>query len=40
MAVLNLWSMEEQRSALENYFIKWKGDHEQVDDMLLIGFRL
>jgi sigma-B regulation protein RsbU (phosphoserine phosphatase) len=30
---------DEQNEFLKNYFEKWKGDNEQVDDILVIGFR-
>ncbi|HOT15146.1 MAG TPA: response regulator [Bacteroidales bacterium] len=32
-------SMKEQKILLEDYFNQWKGDFEQVDDVLVIGFR-
>lgn len=32
-------SMEEQKSAIIETFLKWKGKHEQVDDILILGFR-
>ncbi|MEI6407769.1 MAG: two-component regulator propeller domain-containing protein [Bacteroidota bacterium] len=31
--------IKEQEVLLENYFEKWRGDHEQVDDVLIIGIR-
>jgi len=33
-------SMEEQKQKLEKVFSEWKGNSEQVDDMLVIGFRV
>jgi tetratricopeptide (TPR) repeat protein len=33
-------SMDEQKSALENTLESWKGDLEQVDDILVIGIRI
>ena len=33
-------SMEEQKEILENTFESWKGDLEQVDDVLVIGIRV
>jgi serine phosphatase RsbU (regulator of sigma subunit) len=33
-------SMEEQKKALEKTFESWKGDLEQVDDILVIGIRV
>lgn len=32
--------MQLQKEILDNTFISWKGDHEQVDDVLVIGLRL
>ncbi|MBA3971953.1 MAG: tetratricopeptide repeat protein [Bacteroidetes bacterium] len=32
-------TMKEQKEALEKAFNKWKGDYEQVDDVLIIGLR-
>jgi serine phosphatase RsbU (regulator of sigma subunit) len=32
--------MQLQKEILDNTFIKWKGDREQVDDVLVIGLRL
>ena len=28
-----------QRDFLKNAFDKWKGNHEQVDDVLVVGFK-
>ncbi|HKR07141.1 MAG TPA: response regulator [Bacteroidia bacterium] len=33
-------NMGEQEVFLKNYFEKWKGDNEQVDDILVIGIRV
>jgi len=33
-------SMNEQGAYLSSYFEKWKGDKEQLDDVLVIGIRL
>jgi serine phosphatase RsbU (regulator of sigma subunit) len=33
-------SMEEQEQALRKLFLDWKGSHEQVDDVLVIGIRI
>jgi serine phosphatase RsbU (regulator of sigma subunit) len=33
-------SLREQQSRLEDHFDQWKGGHEQVDDVLVIGIRL
>jgi serine phosphatase RsbU (regulator of sigma subunit) len=32
-------SMEDQQSALDATIEKWKGDYEQIDDILIIGRR-
>lgn len=32
--------MKEQHRIIENEFDEWKGDHEQVDDVLVIGVRV
>ena len=32
--------MEEQRKAIETAFISWMGNHEQVDDVCMIGVRV
>ncbi|MFI5150461.1 MAG: two-component regulator propeller domain-containing protein [Bacteroidia bacterium] len=31
--------LSEQKEILRNHFINWKGEQEQVDDVLVIGFR-
>jgi len=33
-------SMKEQKTALEKAIEQWRGDLEQVDDILVIGIRL
>ncbi|HNP47298.1 MAG TPA: cyclic nucleotide-binding domain-containing protein [Bacteroidia bacterium] len=33
-------SMEEQRSGLNSVFDEWKGNHEQIDDVLIMGVRI
>ncbi|HOZ83367.1 MAG TPA: SpoIIE family protein phosphatase [Bacteroidia bacterium] len=33
-------SMNEQKIYLQNYFNEWKGNNEQVDDVLIIGIRI
>lgn len=33
-------TMEEQQNSLNSYFNSWRGDLEQVDDVLVIGIRL
>ncbi|MCK4661417.1 MAG: response regulator [Bacteroidales bacterium] len=33
-------NMNEQKNYLENYFNNWKGNNEQTDDLLIIGFKL
>ena len=37
---INYLSMEEQKLKLNSIFEKWKGSHEQVDDVLLIGVKI
>lgn len=32
--------MSEQKDVLEDRFIQWKGDLEQIDDVLIMGFRI
>jgi hypothetical protein len=31
--------MKLQRAIIEKAFIRWMGEHEQVDDVLVIGFK-
>lgn len=38
-SICNL-SMNEQRQAIKNNFIDWKGYHEQVDDICVIGVKI
>jgi len=33
-------SMAEQKKILEDSFEKWKGDHDQIDDVLVIGIKI
>lgn len=33
-------SMEEQRAKLAHTIMEWKGDHEQIDDVLVMGIRI
>ncbi len=33
------YPMEEQQKALEDTFIKWKGNEEQIDDVLVVGVK-
>ena len=33
-------SMEEQRSILDNTIEEWKGDLDQLDDILVVGFKI
>jgi hypothetical protein len=32
--------MDEQKEAMSKFFFDWKGTHDQVDDILLIGVRV
>ncbi|MGZ3920827.1 MAG: histidine kinase, partial [Bacteroidia bacterium] len=33
-------TMSQQKEYLANFFEEWKGNNEQVDDILVIGIRL
>ena len=33
-------NMDEQKKRLEKYFNDWKGNYEQVDDVLVIGIKV
>jgi serine phosphatase RsbU (regulator of sigma subunit) len=33
-------SMDEQKNTLEKHFNDWKGNHEQIDDVCIIGVKL
>ena len=37
---INHLSMEKQKQELEQFFIEWRGDNEQVDDVCIIGFKV
>jgi serine phosphatase RsbU (regulator of sigma subunit)/HAMP domain-containing protein len=37
---INSLSMNQQHAALQQRFNDWKGDHEQVDDVLVVGVRI
>jgi hypothetical protein len=32
--------MQQQRKSISNSFLAWKGDLDQVDDVLLVGIKL
>ena len=32
--------LAEQRKTMKEEFLKWKGKHEQVDDVLLVGIKI
>jgi serine phosphatase RsbU (regulator of sigma subunit) len=32
--------MDEQKEVISKFFYDWKGDYEQVDDVILMGLRL
>jgi serine phosphatase RsbU (regulator of sigma subunit) len=32
--------MAEQRQIIENVFEKWKGTHDQIDDITIVGVRI
>ncbi|MDF2437992.1 MAG: response regulator containing a CheY-like receiver domain and an domain [Bacteroidota bacterium] len=40
LSSLRFKHMIQQKVIIENYMNDWKGDHEQVDDMLLFGLKL
>ncbi len=33
-------NMKDQKSTLEEHFLNWKGQQDQVDDVLVIGIRV
>jgi serine phosphatase RsbU (regulator of sigma subunit) len=37
---INQKPMHEQRQILDNEFVKWQGNHQQIDDVLVIGVRI
>ncbi len=37
---ISFLEMREQQELVEQAFLEWKGDREQVDDVLLLGFKL
>ena len=37
---MNDKSMKEQERILEDEFLQWKGDHEQIDDILVMGIKV
>ena len=37
---VNKLPMKEQKEMISNFFFEWKGDYEQVDDILLMGIRV
>jgi serine phosphatase RsbU (regulator of sigma subunit) len=37
---IQVYSLEEQHKKVANFFEEWQGEHEQVDDILIIGLRL
>ncbi len=40
LKVINDLPLTEQSDTMKNEFLKWKGAHEQVDDVLLIGIKI
>ncbi|MGM0496365.1 MAG: ligand-binding sensor domain-containing protein [Bacteroidota bacterium] len=39
LLTIHKFSMEEQRNYLARSIEEWQGDHEQVDDILIVGFK-
>jgi serine phosphatase RsbU (regulator of sigma subunit) len=37
---IHIFPMEQQVKAVEKHFYKWKGDLEQVDDVIFMGIRI
>jgi len=37
---INAQPMENQKEALQQAFIEWKGNMEQIDDVIVIGSRV
>jgi len=37
---INNLSMNEQKETLDNKIEEWKGDHEQIDDILVMGIKI
>jgi hypothetical protein len=40
LAKIHEKSLEEQKQELDRTFEEWKGDQEQIDDVVVIGMRL
>ena len=40
LKAINHLSLQEQNDQMQAEFLKWKGTHDQVDDVLLIGIRI
>lgn len=32
--------MEEQKKVIKDTFYSWKGDKEQIDDVMIVGFKI
>lgn len=39
LCAIHVYSMEEQQKELEKAFEDWRGNHEQIDDVLVVGIR-
>lgn len=39
LCAIHVYSMAEQQNELEKAFEEWRGDHEQIDDVLVVGIR-
>ncbi len=40
LLAINSLSMDEQKSKLQQEFVDWMGNHEQIDDVIIIGSKL
>ena len=40
LASISHHNMEKQHEMLENEFQRWKGDHDQIDDVCVMGVKV
>lgn len=40
LADIHFWPLSEQKLLIENEFLKWKGGHDQVDDITVVGVKI